>query len=59
MSEYDTCDQGLEAYGPTEDEDYFYDDGLEEVIDHSVKRSLNAVISSALLPISKRSEGVV
>ncbi|KAJ1173795.1 hypothetical protein NDU88_005621 [Pleurodeles waltl] len=32
--DYEPLEQDYETYGPAEDECYFYDDGLVEVIDH-------------------------
>ncbi|KAJ1088038.1 hypothetical protein NDU88_001197 [Pleurodeles waltl] len=54
MSEYGPFEQGLEAYGPIEDEDYYYGDVSIEVIDQFVQRSIDKALSSALKPISKR-----
>ncbi|KAJ1136269.1 hypothetical protein NDU88_002686 [Pleurodeles waltl] len=53
MSDYETFDQGPEVYGAQEDEDYYYDESMEEVIEKSVPKSLDKALSWTLQPNSQ------
>ncbi|KAJ1154431.1 hypothetical protein NDU88_007183 [Pleurodeles waltl] len=54
MSDEEYYGQGLEMYGPYEDEDYYFDPSFEQVIDSSIQKSLDKAISSDLVPLSKK-----
>ncbi|KAJ1135658.1 hypothetical protein NDU88_002096 [Pleurodeles waltl] len=52
MLHYESYEQGLEIYGPYEDEDYYFEPCMEHVIDSSIQKSLDKEISSALQPVA-------